>query len=340
MTTNELTRYLYNVYRLEKQKYEVTYAFNRIKSEIDKAKYMIEENANVEYQQPQKNQSIVLDIVIYIMLALVGAYWIAWIGFMIDILSQKAFGIGEIIDKVLSIILSFVWPGVLLFMEVSFKEWQTMWSFKLLVLGFLVCVSIAVVSLIRDRRNTKIRNLHIIRENEEIELNSQQAILSNQKYINNVLIPEREKLRLIYKRTDVLLTNLYSVNIIGEKYRNLVAVSSFYEYLKYERCSSLTGVHGAYNKFEDEIYKQRILAKLDEVIRKLEEIKTNQFMLYNAIKDSQQQTKNLFDELHHQMSINNSNQQAISESLDRLDYNAGCIRTNLDIERYWREIRR
>lgn len=340
MTTNELTRYLYNVYRLEKQKYEVTYAFNRIKSEIDKAKYMIEENANVEYQQPQKNQSIVLDIVIYIMLALVGAYWIAWIGFMIDILSQKAFGIGEIIDKVLSILLSFVWPGVLLFMEVSFKEWQTMWSFKLLVLGFLVCVSIAVVGLIRDRRGTKIRNLHITRENEEIKLNSQQAILSNQKYINNVLIPEREKLRLIYKRTDVLLTNLYSVNIIGEKYRNLVAVSSFYEYLKYERCSSLTGVHGAYNKFEDEIYKQRILAKLDEVIRKLDEIKANQFMLYNAIKDSQQQTKNLFDDLHHQMSINNNNQQAISESLDRLDYNAGCIRTNLDIERYWREIRR
>ncbi len=340
MTTNELTRYLYNVYRLEKQKYEVTYAFNRIKSEIDKAKYMIEENANVEYQQPQKNQSIVLDIVIYIMLALVGAYWIAWIGFMIDILSQKAFGIGEIIDKVLSILLSFVWPGVLLFMEVSFKEWQTMWSFKLLVLGFLICVSIAVVSLIRDRRDTKIRNLHITRENEEIKLNSQQAILSNQKYINNVLIPEREKLRLIYKRTDVLLTNLYSVNIIGEKYRNLVAVSSFYEYLKYERCSSLTGVHGAYNKFEDEIYKQRILAKLDEVIRKLDEIKANQFMLYNAIKDSQQQTKNLFDDLHHQMSINNNNQQAISESLDRLDYNAGCIRTNLDIERYWREIRR
>ena len=88
------------------------------------------------------------------------------------------------------------------------------------------------------------------------------------------------------------------------------------------------------------IYKRQILAKLDEVIRKLDVIKDNQFMLYNAIKDSQQQTKNLFDDLHHQMSINNSNQQAISESLDRLDYNAGGIRTNLDIERYWREIRR
>ena len=336
MTTNELTRYLYNVYRLEKQKYDVTYAFNRIEDEIGKTKNMIKKNADVTYHEREKHEPIVY----WIWLAMGGAYLIGWIGFMIDILSQKAFGILGLIDKVLSVLLSFFWPGVLLLMEVSFEEWKTMWSYKLLILGLLVCVSMAVITWVRDRRDTKIRNLNIARENEEIKFNSQQSILSNQKYINNVLIPEREKLRLIYKRTDALLTNLYSVNIIGEKYRNLVAVSSFYEYLKYERCSSLTGVHGAYNKFEDEIYKQQILAKLDEVIRKLDEIKDNQFMLYNAIKDSQQQTKNLFDDLHHQMSINNSNQQAISESLDRLDYNAGCIRTNLDIERYWREIRR
>ena len=38
MTTNELTRYLYNVYRLEKQKYDVTYAFNRIEDAIGKTK--------------------------------------------------------------------------------------------------------------------------------------------------------------------------------------------------------------------------------------------------------------------------------------------------------------
>lgn len=337
MTTNELTRYLYNVYRLEKQKYEVTYAFNRIKSEIDKAKYMIEENKNVKYKK-RENRYSTLNISVVFGIPFVAA----WIGFLIDVFSERAISLGEMIDKGITIILSFIWPAIVALMikDQGIKEWLSTWNFKLLVLSCLVGGIVLFVFGMKEYRITKKQDEQIARENEEIKFNSQQSILSNQKYINNVLIPEREKLRLIYKRTDVLLTNLYSVNIIGEKYRNLVAVSSFYEYLKYERCSSLTGVHGAYNKFEDEIYKQRILAKLDEVIRKLDEIKANQFMLYNAIKDSQQQTKNLFDDLHHQMSINNSNQQAISESLDRLDYNAGCIRTNLDIERYWREIRR
>lgn len=337
MTTNELTRYLYNVYRLEKQKYEVTYAFNRIKSEIDKAKYMIEENENVKYKKRENrystfNVSVVFGI----------PFVAAWIGFLIDVFSERAISLGEMIDKGITIILSFIWPAIVAFMikDQGIKEWLSTWNFKLLVLSCLVGVIVLFVFGMKEYRITKRQDEQIARENEEIKLNSQQAILSNQKYINNVLIPEREKLRLIYKRTDALLTNLYSINIIGEKYRDLVPVSSFYEYLKYERCDALTGVNGAYNKFEDELYKRQILLKLDEIITKLDEIKANQFMLYNAIKDSQQQTKNLFDDLHHQMSINNSNQQAISESLDRLDYNAGCIRTNLDIERYWREIRR
>lgn len=336
MTTNELTTYLYKVYCLEKQKYDVAYAFNRIQSEINTAQNIIEENINVKYRKRENRYSSFNTDMIFWM-----PYMVGWIGFLIDIFSEKAIGLEGLFNKGVSIIFSFIWPVILALMikDEGIKSWLSTWNFKLIVLFSMICLVVLLVIGMKECKINKKQDEQIRMENEKIKLNSQQAILSNQNYIDNVLIPERGKLKTIYKQTDALLNKLYSINVIGEKYRNLVAVSSFYEYLKYERCSSLTGVNGAYNKFEDELYKRQIISKLEEIIKKLDEIKDNQFMLYNAIKESQQQTRQLFDDLHCQMNQCSRNQRAINESLDRLDYNSRCIKMNLDIESYWRNLR-
>ena len=73
---------------------------------------------------------------------------------------------------------------------------------------------------------------------------------------------------------------MYATGIVYGKYRNLVALSSFYEYLLAGRCTSLEGANGAYNIYEGEIRSNQIISQLADVVQSLEEIKTNQFMAY------------------------------------------------------------
>lgn len=76
---------------------------------------------------------------------------------------------------------------------------------------------------------------------------------------------------------------LYSYNIIFEKYRNVVALSSFYEYFMSGRCSALEGADGAYNIYENEIRMNRVISQLDCVIDELDKIKQNQNMIYEEM---------------------------------------------------------
>lgn len=78
---------------------------------------------------------------------------------------------------------------------------------------------------------------------------------------------------------------LYSFNVIFGKYRNLVALSSFYEYLMSGRCISLEGPGGAYNIYETEIRANQIISQLSDVVNSLEQIKNNQYMAYSQLHE-------------------------------------------------------
>lgn len=118
-------------------------------------------------------------------------------------------------------------------------------------------------------------------------------------------VPSLENAKLIILREEIeiaekLLTDLcqarktmYSYDILFEKYRNFVAISSLYEYLVSGRCETLEGPHGAYNLFENEIRMDMVISHLKQVIVSLEEIKQNQYMIYSAINESNRQLSNL-----------------------------------------------
>ena len=78
--------------------------------------------------------------------------------------------------------------------------------------------------------------------------------------------------------------DLYAYEIIFNKYRNAVALSSLYEYLMSGRCSSLEGANGAYNIYENEIRMNRVITQIDIVVSSLEEIKQNQYMIYQELR--------------------------------------------------------
>ena len=91
--------------------------------------------------------------------------------------------------------------------------------------------------------------------------------------------------------------SMYAKDIIYVKYRNLPALTSIYEYLVTGRCTELSGPNGAYNMYEDEVRKDTVISQLNTVIENLEQIRQNQYMLYQQVKAIQENTSTIASEL-------------------------------------------
>ena len=129
----------------------------------------------------------------------------------------------------------------------------------------------------------------------------------SEQYVSDMKIWERSNDEIVnmtskpLKETKELLEEYYSAGIVYPKYRNLPALASMYEYLITGRCESLTGPHGAYNLYEDEIRKDMVISQLSVVIQNLERIKQNQYMLYQQVKEIQQTVNSIGNELRNEL---------------------------------------
>ena len=110
----------------------------------------------------------------------------------------------------------------------------------------------------------------------EAEAQSAQLIYNNAKYLT-------EKLEEALINTKQTLQKYYDLDIIFPKYRNLVAMSAFQEYFETGRCTELTGPDGAYNLYESELRQNLIIEQLGQVVYQMEQIKRNQFVLYQEL---------------------------------------------------------
>lgn len=107
--------------------------------------------------------------------------------------------------------------------------------------------------------------------------------------IEKKIIEAKEILEKQYKTR----SEMYSLNIVFGKYRNLVALTTFYEYLISGRCSFLEGAHGAYNIYEAEIRSNKIISQLSEIRNSLDSIQNTQYTICTQIQDINQRTAHL-----------------------------------------------
>ena len=145
----------------------------------------------------------------------------------------------------------------------------------------------------------------------------------------------------LLKKTFAARNELYSYDIIFGKYRDVVALSSFYEYLMSGRCSSLDGADGAYNTYENEIRMNRVIAQLDTVVSSLEDIKQNQYMMY-------QELRNINTSLHHLNSTMDkaltsiqgieANTTSMNEYMEHISNNSDVIAYNTAVTAYYSKV--
>jgi hypothetical protein len=126
-------------------------------------------------------------------------------------------------------------------------------------------------------------------KNEEIEKNNakirtlNQDIRSKCQQQEQLLQTELQHAQATYAKTSELLQQYYSKDIVYGKYRSMVPITMFCEYLLSGRCSELVGHEGAYNIYESEILMNAIITKLSDIISQLEKIQENQHMLAHMI---------------------------------------------------------
>ena len=132
------------------------------------------------------------------------------------------------------------------------------------------------------------------KENE----NRKEEFIYNQECWKDSCTKMRTTLEKPLKETKENLERVYAKNIIYPKYRNLPALTSIYEYYVTGRCEELSGPYGAYNLYEDEVRKDKIISQLNTVIANLEQIKQNQYKLYEQVCQIQSNTNRMVRELN------------------------------------------
>ena len=113
--------------------------------------------------------------------------------------------------------------------------------------------------------------------------------------------------------------NLYSADIVYSKYRNLIAISTIYEYFASGRCSELEGPNGAYNLYENELRANIIIGSLGQIISDLQQIKNGQFALYQELHNSNKIITNLLCDIADSTKLTAyySNVAAVAATADR-----------------------
>ena len=124
---------------------------------------------------------------------------------------------------------------------------------------------------------------------EKAKLNASPEFLASSPaaVAKEIVASDIEKAEELLRKTYEACNKLYDLNIIFGKYRNPVALATFYEYLMAGRCVSLDGADGAYNLYEAEIRANMIIFQLSEVIENLEKIRENQYTIYSQLVSMQ-----------------------------------------------------
>ena len=129
------------------------------------------------------------------------------------------------------------------------------------------------------------------------------------------------------------LNRAYSCNVIYPTYRNLVAVTSFHDYLQSNRCDRLDGHEGAYNIFNVEARLDKIITRLDQIGSQLEAIRHTQYMLYTTVKESNRQLEVLSgaaQNMTQRLDTMAANASVTNAQLEKLNYNTELIKFNTD----------
>lgn len=228
--------------------------------------------------------------------------------------------------------------GVIGFVIGLFARWGEFWNnsgifaiilaplfgiFIALIVGILSAIIIGpiVAKCSSNKEQAEYDSDYKYRLNEYDRLKSvDEKRVRNENIIRGNIQREIEFLEEKYSDSKKRLDEFYNYNIVDQKYwHNIVAISSFYQYLSEKRTYSLefdqkTGDRGAYNIYNEEAQRGIIIIQLGKVLDKLDQVIENQYMLQNTLWDANRKINSLssnINQMSRQISSSIQEQTAI-----------------------------
>ena len=158
-------------------------------------------------------------------------------------------------------------------------------------------------------------------ERLNVENKKKEALLSNINALESKYLESKSRLE-----------DFYSYGIIAPKYQhNIVAISSFYQYLIEKRTYCLeydpsTADRGAYNIYNEEAQRGVIISQLNVVIDKLDQVIENQRTLQNTLREANEKINYLSKKVDRQA---RQIKESIQEQNAIQTYNAERIEAEL-----------
>lgn len=295
-------------YKVEKSLYQQTKLSDLLEKQIDEIKEepdlnAIKERDNFfEYFRESYNEQIGFAIILGLSLAIVIVSFVLYL------------------DKVGALN---TWFGIF---DLELKTIKV-YFIKALIWGMLTFLVVYLIGYLFYVREIKSYNLSAIKKNQQIEIEYKERLTklkpleSEYNWLVTESIPNTQKIR----------NAIYKLEYIAGDYRNLVAVSSFYQYFRTGRVDSLRGPYGAYNKYEEESRSDLIIQKLDDIIDCLDIIQKNQRLLYEAIEEAKRTNQKIVNELTH---ISIQNEQIVTNSYITA-YNSRIIAQNTEVLKWY-----
>lgn len=165
-----------------------------------------------------------------------------------------------------------------------------------------------------------------------VERNYQQRKKDTEQY-NAQIDAEIRKLELTLGETGSVLGQIYKLNVIHPKYRNIGAVAAFYSYLDTGRCKTLEGATGAYNKYDQEQIGSTIVGELRGIRGDLQNIGRQVVALSTQLSSIQESQAGM------RQALEQSRQAAMrmGEEVARIAQSSASIRDSAEISAYCAE---
>ena len=132
------------------------------------------------------------------------------------------------------------------------------------------------------------------------------------------------------KATEAALQKVYDINIIYPKYRGIIPVTMFCEYMDSGLRTDLTGVNGMYQWYETQLMGQQIVNSLSEINSTLHHISYQLGSIANQLTEIQRNQTMLYEEIARGNEIASQINQSTGKLLEQ---SASMVSTMEDMER-------
>lgn len=188
-----------------------------------------------------------------------------------------------------------------------------------MICGAIVVAIVANIKKVNIQKEYDKEYSYKMKEYDRLK-NEDEKRVRNENIIRGNIQREIEILEEKYADSKNRLNEFYNYNIVDQKYwHNIVAISSFYQYLSEKRTYSLefdqkTGDRGAYNIYNEEAQRGIIIIQLGKVLDKLDQVIENQYTLQNTLRDANRKINSLssnINQMSRQISSSIQEQTAI-----------------------------